>query len=328
MLHSISSSFTRTSAKSTTSCASSDSFFGSILSSVLKYLTVFLNMLSSSFSTVCHLFPSILIHFPSWRSGGSSGCSPSAVLLLPTLLDSLPSPELPALAASSLLFELDASAALLLLPLLLELVLVLVGASVWPSSGLDFVRCVPLGCVIRYSITRLSTTSAFTLSLNSSWIRTFDSFLSVYGLVKHSWRRSWYRKYGSEQRDELQFVYRELTRWSGNVNYIFRWRAHQMIKQKIVGWTDNGTGDVAPVRDLMLSTLTYTVQTGTWRFDKVSQGLLDEGVGDDLSAWWYAENLWPSPMTQRKTKFSPSMKRTVGTTGGRRRATVSADEEH
>ena len=51
-----------------------------------------------------------------------------------------PSPELPVLAASQLLRELDAGAALLLL---LELVFV-VAASVFPSSRLDFVRFVAL----------------------------------------------------------------------------------------------------------------------------------------------------------------------------------------
>ena len=63
-----------------------------------------------------------------------SRCSPSAFLLLSTLLDPLLSPELLVLAASPLLLE-HARAALLLL----ELVLV-VGASACLSSGLDFVR--------------------------------------------------------------------------------------------------------------------------------------------------------------------------------------------
>ena len=50
------------------------------------------------------------------------------------------------LAASPLVLELDAVAPLLLK--LVVVVVVIVGASVCPSSGLDFVRCVPLSAAL------------------------------------------------------------------------------------------------------------------------------------------------------------------------------------
>ena len=59
------------STSSTTSSVSTNCFFASVLCSVIRYFTIFRNMLSSSASIVFRLFPSVLVHFPSSRSGSS-----------------------------------------------------------------------------------------------------------------------------------------------------------------------------------------------------------------------------------------------------------------
>ena len=103
-------------------------------------------MLSSSALTVFRLLPSVLIHFLSLRSG-SSGCSPSAFHLLSTLLHPLPSLELPVLAASPLLLELDASATLLMLELVVVVVVVVVGVVVVCGCCV-FVVCLLCDCCV------------------------------------------------------------------------------------------------------------------------------------------------------------------------------------
>ena len=129
---------------STTSCIPSNSFFASAVSNVSKYLTFSLSCLllllvpRRQFSA-CFLRPSSTHHVCVQDRLDSS---PSAFLVLPTLLDTLSSVALIFLAASLLPLELDAGAAL---PLLLEL---LVDVSICVSSGLDSVRVFALSTAL------------------------------------------------------------------------------------------------------------------------------------------------------------------------------------
>ena len=101
-----------------------------------------------------------------------SRCSPSAFfLLLSTLLDPFLSPELLVLVASSLVLD-NASAALLLL----ELVLV-VGASACLSSGLDFVRLFHLRLLCADTLSRAFVLLPLSRCLPTPLQSIFGSFL-------------------------------------------------------------------------------------------------------------------------------------------------------
>ena len=91
-------------------------------SKFFTYFTVFLTMFASSSLTVFRLFPSVSTS--RLRVLDLPDCSPSVSLLLSTLLDPVPSQELPVPAASPLLLELDAGAAMLLLVLALKVIVV------------------------------------------------------------------------------------------------------------------------------------------------------------------------------------------------------------
>ena len=98
--------------------------------------------------------------------------------------------------------------------------------------------------------------------------------------------------------------YGEVTRWPRNVACICRRCSHQMSGNGLPAGIDNSTRDGAPIRDSMLSTLARTVHTGNCSCGEVSQGLLDESVGDDLEPLAFT-------CDSEQNKHSPNMKRTV-----------------